>query len=116
MKTYEVEFSDKKKRFLTFNNKSLLEIEDKLGEPLLVVLSDKAKMTSIKTINVLLWAGLQTEYKLTYDEVIEIVPMDDFFKLSDVLGDALFYSLGLDNLIYLSPQWHHPLLHISFLV
>lgn len=95
MRTFDIKLD--KTRKLTFNNRALYELEEKLGQPIMVVFQDQEKLSSIKTISILIWAGLLKEYKLSLDEVIDLIPSEKIKENMIVVIRALGDSLGVSD-------------------
>ena len=56
---------------LYYTNRSLINIEEQTGgTPFLSLLKDKEKMSSMRTISVLIWAGINNP-EITVDDVID---------------------------------------------
>lgn len=95
MKPYKIDLD--KPRNLIYNNRALYELEDKIGMPIMLLFQDQDKLSSIKTISILIWAGLLKEYKLSLDEVIELIPPEKTKESVVVVIRALGVALGVTD-------------------
>lgn len=95
MKPYEIILD--KPRKLIYNNRALYELEDKIGQPIMLLFQDQEKLSSIKTISILIWAGLLKEYKLSLDEVIDLIPPEKTKESMVTVIRALGVALGVTD-------------------
>ncbi|MGR3220738.1 MAG: hypothetical protein ACUZ8H_13115 [Candidatus Anammoxibacter sp.] len=95
MKSFEIKLD--KARKLVYNNRALYELEDKVGMPIMLLFQDQNKLSSIRTISILIWAGLLKEYNLTLDEVIDIIPPEKTKENIVIVIRALGIALGVTD-------------------
>lgn len=95
MKPYEINLD--KPRKLIYNNRALYELEDKIGQPIMLLFQDQEKLSSIKTISILIWAGLLKEYDLSLDEVIDLIPPEKTKESIVIVIRALGIALGVTD-------------------
>lgn len=82
-------------RKLKFDARALYEAEKMLGTPIFVLLQDSERLTSIEVLSVLLWAGMLHKDDLTFDEVLNIIPMTGFVELLGEVMKEITASIGV---------------------
>ena len=72
-------------------------MEKELGEPVMLIFQDQNKLSSIRVMSILIWAGLLKEEKLTLDEVIDLIPVEKLKENLLIVVKALGVSLGVEE-------------------
>lgn len=91
MRTHEIHLD--KPRILKYSNMAMLELEDKLGVPLLNVMGNEEILLKARTLSLFLWAGLSHE-GLSFEEVAELVPFKRLYEVAPILIKAVGLAVG----------------------
>lgn len=95
-RTFNIKLKDGDSHELLYDNRALYEFEGIHGDTAMRVMS--SGNIGFRSITHLVWAGLQhNEYAPSIDEVIDLVPADDFEGVVKVVMTALEDALGLDK-------------------
>jgi len=78
---------------LRFTNRSLINIEEETGVGILALIKDKEKMSSLKTISVIIWAGINDD-NISVEEVIEAIEPDKYVEIFKEVEEAFIQAFN----------------------
>ena len=97
MNTFNIKLD--KVRQLKFDNRAIFELEKQLGVSPIASLQDESKSTSIQFLASCVWAGLLHTDKLTFDEALDIIPLNEFNRVLETIVQALADAYGLGDAV-----------------
>lgn len=83
-----------KDRILEYDIDALLDLEDEMKTPIFNLFQDQQKLSSVKTILILLKAGLKKHENLSYDEVKNLFTLKKFKYITEKVIEAISEAMG----------------------
>lgn len=83
-----------KDRILEYDIDALLDLEDETKTPIFNLFQDQQKLSSVKTILILLKAGLKKHENLSFDEVKNLFALKQFKYITEKVIEAIGEAMG----------------------
>lgn len=85
-----------KDRILEYDIDALLDLEEETQMPVFNLFQNQQKMFSVKTILILLKAGLKKHENLSYDEVKSLFALKQFTYIIEKVTEAISEAMGTE--------------------
>lgn len=73
---------------IKYTNRSLLNIEERLGIGILTLIKDNEKMTELSTVTVFAWAGIGRA-EVSFDDVVDAMEPEKYSEIIDEISAAI---------------------------